>query len=267
MSGGRKLRAIRSALFIALALLTSLAPRAAAQANWFGATHSLAKKSLHGFEEMSWDQVVSDTANIPTEVLKCPDGELPVGVQYRKGKAVDAMNLVCAVPMFENGGYATVQSGSAMGAWVTQTPMVGGRGGGDGVSLICPNGMAVSGINGVNRLMDGQTWILADIGLDCGKLLSIHGRWQVPRYVKGSAGTPHSRGTRTVVWDGGNLDRYGWNFALSGGNPDRLPFEHYCPATPLEGLEVAFAEWNIGGVVQGVLGRNVIIYGFRWTCF
>lgn len=209
-------------------------------------THSLHAHYL-------WRQV----AEHPTETLKCPGTLLPVGIQYVKGRVVDRLSFFCAEP-----AYDTAQNYFRTRRTTGVTVSAGGPGGEQPHEIWCPDGMVLSGVHGVNYNWN-EPWMLATVGIDCGRLERRNNRWRVPEHDTGGTATSHAQGLRSLAYAMNDKDNYNSaGFVAFYNDSNKKTFVHYCPRTPLEGLEVAVIDWKLflGGTTKAVLG-------FRWTCF
>ncbi len=197
-----------------------------------------------------WDTIDSHK----TGSLFCPPQQLAVALTYIKGRTVDSLHFHCRAPQF---------AGSRFNTWTapgtTQVVGVGGQGGGQRYDMVCPEGMAISGLRGVNRNWGGH-WLLASISIECATITQKN-PWKVwPKVVQNYRDEEKKR---IYLFAGGDTDNYN-NAApfIISAHADKSGFNFECHDTPIMSVDVRLAEWKL------FMGNFTdVIHGVRWDCF
>ncbi len=202
-------------------------------------------------EHYVWERIKSHKI----DRLACPRGTLAIGLTYLKGKTLDSLHFICKEPIYARTVFLT---------WSAQTPTlyasVGGQGGKTGqYNLDCPEGMAISGLRGVNKNW-GEHWLMLSISIECAQIIQKN-PWAIAK--KQGVNPRATQATRTYIFAGDDIDNY--NSAgpfIITRDPNKSSFLFECRSTPLALLEVRLAEWKLfmGGLTD-------VVHGIRWRCF
>ncbi len=198
-----------------------------------------------------WEQIRSHK----TVRLACPRGSLAVGITYFKGRTLDSLHFHCKRPQFANTYFKTWSAAGEI-----QTVSAGGPGGRDGRhEVLCPEGMAISGLRGVNKNWGGH-WLLLSISIECAQITASK-PWKIA--AKKAKNYRETVLRRVFLRDSGDLDNYNATAPfIIANDPNKSAFNFECPTTPLAEVEVRLAEWQL---FQG--SYTDVVHGVRWRCF